>query len=626
MAVTDDEYDSHLNHEVGIQDRGREPMRSLVPDVIQNSATTGCKLNTVEAMIVAVVEKHRSDFLQLAPDHTIDFAAAADAVLVFAYALDESFQPLLDHIGSCDFCAPAFAALVEAHLMEIGFVVSSEPIPSQRLDTSNTLLQSLRDASADLTRQGSRCAVLWIEEHLDEIEEAMDRADLVGDDSLVVAYGRALHRYYWWRGKMDGMTYLKRAVDAAHRLQDLGSLAYLLWAQADLVRRRCDYKQALDLYDQAEAIHKEIDNSMGLADCLKGRAEVFRRMDEYDQALRIYDQALHLYDASGDRMGVANCIRGKADTYRRMDQLNLAINAFEDAKWRYEELGVLLGVANCMKGKAEIYRTKGLSSYALNYFEDAKKLYEQLDAQMGVAHCLRGTGDVYWMRCQYEEAVDSYHQATQIYVSVGLHRPGIARTYLGWAETYSQTDDFIAARDCLVKALKEYRHVHSRLGRARCLCAKATILRKERPNDHQTLNKATRLYERALGIFREIGSQRGIADCLRGMAATQRYQQKYEEALALYEQAVRHYEDIDASLGMAYCLRGMGKTFMATEQYEEAERVFEQEAEIFVQFEGREAEVATAHQQQAAARDRIKKTIAQKRLLEIHAHQPNPYL
>ncbi|MEI6046424.1 MAG: tetratricopeptide repeat protein [Chloroflexota bacterium] len=117
--------------------------------------------------------------------------------------------------------------------------------------------------------------------------------------------------------------------DAAYTLNDLGFVYF---------NQLKELAKALEYYQQALELHRELGNKHGEAVTLHTLGEVYSKTDP-KKALTYYQEALPLRRAVYDRWGEANTLSGIGKLYRDLDQLKEAITYLSQAVAIEEESG-----------------------------------------------------------------------------------------------------------------------------------------------------------------------------------------------------------------------------------------------------------------------------------------------
>jgi tetratricopeptide (TPR) repeat protein len=292
--------------------------------------------------------------------------------------------------------------------------------------------------------------------------------------------------------------------------------------------------EALENYEQALGLFREIGDRLGEANTLRAVGDVLQFKKRSDEALENYQQALGLYREIGDRLGEAYTLKAVGDVLQFQDRGDEALENYEQALGLFREIGDRLGEANTLQAVGHVLQFKKRSDQALENYQQALGLYREIGDRLGEANTLRAVGHVLQFQDRRDQALENYQQA------LGL-----------------------------------YREIGDRLGEAYTLQAVGEVLQFQDRRDQALEN-----YQQALGLFREIGSRLGEANTLQAVGDVLQFQDRRDEALENYEQALRLYREVGARLGEANVLQGYGNLqedfSQALEYYQSAQKLYVQ--------------------------------------------------
>ncbi|OLP20037.1 hypothetical protein BST81_02010 [Leptolyngbya sp. 'hensonii'] len=207
------------------------------------------------------------------------------------------------------------------------------------------------------------------------------------------------------------------------------------------------------------------ETSKPFADFQKVFGDVLQFLKQSSEALNRYQEALQIYRQVGDRLGEANTLKAIGDVLQFLKQSSEALNRYQEALQIYRQVGARLGEANTLKAIGDVLQFLKQSSEALNRYQEALQIYRQVGARLGEANTLKAIGDVLQFLDQRDEALNRYQEALQIYRQVG-DRLGEANTLLGLG---SLQDDPVSALDYFQSAQQIYLQIGDRYSQGRNL-------------------------------------------------------------------------------------------------------------------------------------------------------------
>jgi tetratricopeptide (TPR) repeat protein len=422
-----------------------------------------------------------------------------------------------------------------------------------QLDESEQLLERFGEVYAELVRylyrelnRGGVAAFIAFQA----------REDLERGASYVTGVARGYYLLYWgWvlQRLIDtrrGLKLIEQALEIGQG-QDQRLELETLNNMALVYRATGQPRRALELYEQALPIIREVGDRAGEAVTLNNIAEVYRATGQPERALELYEQALPLMREVGDRAGEATTLNNMALVYQATGQPQRALELYEQALPLMREVGDRAGEAATLNNMALVYRATGQPKRALELYEQALPLMREVGDRAGEAVTLNNIAEVYRATGQPERALELYEQALPLMREVG-DRAGEATTLNNMALVYQATGQPQRALELYEQALPIHREVGDRAGEATTLNNMAGVYYATGQPQ-----RALELYEQALPITQEVGDRAGEAATLSNMASVYQATGQPKRALELYEQALPLMREVGDRAGEAATLANM---------------------------------------------------------------------
>jgi len=145
--------------------------------------------------------------------------------------------------------------------------------------------------------------------------------------------------------------------------------------------------RALELYEQALPILRDVGDRAGEATTLNNLAGVYHRIGHPTRALELYEQALPILRDVGDRAGEATTLNGLAFLYQEMQRYREARDAFDASIRLEQEVSHLPGEIASLVGRAYLlYQHLSLPEDALLSLEKTQELFRST----GLSHDAAG--------------------------------------------------------------------------------------------------------------------------------------------------------------------------------------------------------------------------------------------
>lgn len=376
--------------------------------------------------------------------------------------------------------------------------------------------------------------------------------------------------------------------------------------------QRAETESALDKYNQALVIFRQVGARAGEGNSLNYIGEVYLSLGKYDRALDYFQQALVIFKTLGklpefDRASEGYTLQYLGEVYDRKRDYDRALASYQQALTIYQELikikkgdrdSLLSSEEYTLNPMGAIYFKLGNYKQSLKIYKQLSAIYQQRDDRIGEVQNLNNLGVTYANLSEYGQALAAYQEAlTKIQlISDCFHQnPNSSLCYGG---------DEAAIRNNLAAlyfSLGQYEQ-------ALDLAQQASVIYKKnlgkdyqglKPQDfqllHDILGKSSlnpAFVHQALAIRAGVGNafsaesmvRQGQAVNLNNLGQIYSNQGKDKQALTLYQQALSIYQEINNSLGVAITLNNIAQISTNLGQYDLAVN-FNQQALVIYQKE-----------------------------------------
>lgn len=338
------------------------------------------------------------------------------------------------------------------------------------------------------------------------------------------------------RAEIDSLTAFLQTQIRANRTTIAVKAETIYW-DGRIKFRFYQSKEAIESYEAAQALYREMGYQLGEARILKVIGDVLQFLKRLPEAIESYEAALALYREIGYQLGEANTLKAIGDVLRFLNRSTEAIEMYETALALYRKIGIQLGEANTLQAIGDVlqflkrstevlegyeaalafYREIGdlflkHSTVALERYEGALAFYRKISDRLGEANTLKSIGDVLRFLNRSTEAIETYEAALAICSEIS-DQLGQAKILQAIGDVLQFLDHCTEALERYEAALAIYHKIGDRLGEANTLKSIGDVLQLL---DHCT--EVLKRYESALAIYREIGDHWGEANILQAIA------------------------------------------------------------------------------------------------------------
>ncbi len=203
------------------------------------------------------------------------------------------------------------------------------------------------------------------------------------------------------------------------------------------------FREALQSWEKALQIYREIKNRQGEANSLGNLGIAYRSLGQYQKAIEYHQQYLTIAKEIGDRQGEANSLGSLGIAYSSLGQYQKAIEYHQQYLTIAKEIGDRQGEANSLGNLGNAYRSLGQYQKAIEYLQQSLTIARQIGDRSGEALSLNNLGVAYRDNKQPAEAIKNLEASLNIYLDM---RGGLLR---------DDRKDFLASNERTVITLAE---------------------------------------------------------------------------------------------------------------------------------------------------------------------------
>ncbi len=283
----------------------------------------------------------------------------------------------------------------------------------------------------------------------------------------------------------------------------------------------------------------------GEASTLDNLGRAWSDMGDGKQALDNFNQALLIFRNLGERNGEALVLNDTGPAYAALGQKQKALDAYNQALALWREVGNRQGEALTLNNMGRLYNDLGQHQTALDYYNQALPIWREVGNRSGEALALSDIGRAYADLGQPAKALDFQSQALPIYRQTGSRR-GEAMVLNNLGRDHSDMNDAQQAYDLDLQALDIWREVKDQRDEAQDLMTIAWA-HSELKQPELSLTSALA----ALGLAKATADPQIEGNIENSIMIGFRKQNRPEEAIFFGLLAVNDYEQIRKNiLGM----------------------------------------------------------------------------
>ena len=174
------------------------------------------------------------------------------------------------------------------------------------------------------------------------------------------------------------------------------------------------YEKALGYFEEALAIHKEIDARKDIAGDLAEIGIVYSGLGQYEKALKYYEEALAIEKEIGDRNGAGKSLGNIGNLYSNLGRNEDALKYYKESLAIYKEVGDREGAAIDLTAIGSVYSVLGQYEKAYEILRESLKIGTEIGAPDTLWRALCELGKAGAKLGKDLEAVSHYEKAIDI--------------------------------------------------------------------------------------------------------------------------------------------------------------------------------------------------------------------
>ena len=352
--------------------------------------------------------------------------------------------------------------------------------------------------------------------------------------------------------------------DARREVDNLLNMQYLLYEAGE-------QKQALAIADQSLSLARTINYSYRVMWAQFAIATTYFDSGRFKDALPRLQKALELAQQLGDEYGVMALQERISVALRQLGNLKEAARANKESMRISEQQNDQRSQIRCLINFGLIDKTGGDYTNAQQNFERALRLAQQ-KYDPNEASVLENLGDLYRILGNYPKALIHHTSGLEINTTYGnYYRIARNKRYIG--DVYRDQGDLTRAVEFYQHALKMIKKGAKGVPPKR-LEAEIWLSIGDIQRSQQNFQAAIASYQQALGNFKGIEVQEGVASALIRIGNVLKDLGQFSQALVRFEQGLEIARRIEQPILIWNAFYGMGLVYRDQSDFSAAGRAF----------------------------------------------------
>jgi CHAT domain-containing protein len=244
---------------------------------------------------------------------------------------------------------------------------------------------------------------------------------------------------------------------------DLTVEAYQLFQKGFGQYQISQYEVALQSWQQALAIYREIKNREGERKVLGNLGLAYRALGNYAKAIEFLQQQLDIAREIQDRQEEGNALGNLGVTYGNLGNYAKAIDYLQQQLNIAREIKDRQGEGNALGSLGNAYCSLGNYAKAIDYLQQQLDIAKEINNRQQEGNALGSLGNAYSLLKNYDKAIKYYQQWLDIARTI-KDRQGEGLALNNLALALQESGNFTAATENLIDGIKVRESLRAELG------------------------------------------------------------------------------------------------------------------------------------------------------------------
>ena len=289
------------------------------------------------------------------------------------------------------------------------------------------------------------------------------------DDGLVVAMLEVVDNLRE-KGELNKANWLKNFAGLLFGMNDNTSVAVIREPEADRLLEQgnqqfniSQFREALQSWEQALTIYREIGSRAGEANSLGNFGTAYNSLGQFYKAIEFLEQSLEISRKIGDRLAEANSLDNLGISYYSLGQYHEAIKFYQKSLKISRKIGDCQAKANSLGNLGNTYQALGEYNRAIGFYQKSLKISREIGDRQGEAKSLGNLGNAYNYLEQYHTAIEFIEQQLEISLEI-QDRQGEAMSLGNLGNAYQYLGQYHKAIEFHEQSLLIERKIENRVG------------------------------------------------------------------------------------------------------------------------------------------------------------------
>ncbi len=334
------------------------------------------------------------------------------------------------------------------------------------------------------------------------------------------------------------------------------------------------YRGAIQVWEQALTIYREIKDRNGEATSLDNLGLAYNNLGDYKKAVSFYQQSLAIVRAIKDRRSEGIALSNIGSTYNSLKQYEKAIDFYQQSLAIAREIKDRRSEGIALSNLGFAYNSLGKYQKSIEHHQQSIDIYKQISDKNGEGQSLNSLGNVYEAIGQYQKAISYYQQSLVIKRQIG-DKNGEANSLNNLGNVYNSIENYPQAIQYFEQALPIFRKIRNTIGEA------ASI--NNLGNAYTAIGQyqdAIKYYQASLSIVRRNGDSTQEGKLLNNLGNAYTAIDQFQKAIDYFQKSLSIKKRIGDLAGEGKSFSNLGELLVKLKQSELAILFYKQSVNV----------------------------------------------
>jgi CHAT domain-containing protein/Tfp pilus assembly protein PilF len=329
---------------------------------------------------------------------------------------------------------------------------------------------------------------------------------------------------------------------------------------------RGEYRKALNNFEQALVIVREIGNRQGEGAILSQIGLIYRKVGKYTKALDYYQKSLAISTQIGDKPMEATTLNNIGNVYLSLGKHPKALDYFQQALAILKQINYKAAEGTTLNNIGLVHNNLGEYPKALGYSQQALAIHKQVGNKREEAITFNTIGFIHNSLGEYPKALDYFQQSLTIFKKVG-YKPAEGTILNNIGGVYKSLGEYPKALDYFQQSLAIHKQVGNKPMEGTALNNIGEVYRSL-----EEYTKALDYYQQSLAIHKPIGYKAAEGTTLNNIGLAYNSLGKYTKALDYFQKSLAIHKQVGNKSMEGTTLNNIGLLYKITGKYPDAEK------------------------------------------------------